>query len=136
MPRIATLLTILVVGIHTSLPAQGCPPTSSATMRDGTPAPWFDFQVDVPARFIGDTTRIPRPDVSIRIVRGDDNSALVQFVVDTLGVPVATSLRMLITPPALTKDVVDEAIVSWRYTSAMARGCRVKQLVQTPVRWR
>ncbi len=136
MSRIATLLVILVVGTRTSLSAQACPPAPLSTMRDGTPAPWFDFQVEVPARFIGDSTRIPRPDVAIRVARGDTNSALVQFVVDTLGVSVVTSLKMLITPSALTKDVVDAAIISWRYTPAMLRGCRVPQLVQTPLRWK
>jgi len=136
MSRIAALLIILVVGTHTSVSAQACPPAPLSTMRDGSPAPWFDFQVEVPARFTGDSTRIPRPDVAIRIVRGDTNSALVQFIVDTLGIPVVTSLKMLITPSALTKDVVDAAIMSWRYTPAMLRGCRVSQLVQTPLRWK
>lgn len=136
MSRIAALLVILVVGTHTSLSAQACPPAPLSTMRDGSPAPWFDFQVDVPARLIGDSTRIPRPDVAIRISRGDTNSALVQFVVDTLGVPLVTSLKLLIMPTALTKGVVDAAIISWRYTPAMLRGCRVSQLVQTPLRWK
>ncbi len=135
MSLIATLLTILVVGTHTSLPAQACPPASRGTMRNGLPQPWFDFQVEVPAQFIGDRTQVPRPDVSIRMVRGGAYFALVQFVVDTLGVPDSTSLKMLITPDGLTRNVVAAAIISWRYTPAMARGCRVSQLVQTPLRW-
>ena len=62
--------------------------------------------------------------------------ALAQFVVDSLGMPVPGTLKLLVQPTALSMDNVMLALVAWRYEPARVSGCRVPQLVQTPLRWK
>lgn len=98
--------------------------------------PYFEFQVETPAAFAGDTTRVPRP-ASDRFVRlreqPDPGAMLVQFVVDTLGVPDPRSFRVLRAQTPASVDSVRDALPRWRFTPARVRGCRVSQLVQTAV---
>ena len=54
----------------------------------------------------------------------------------TMGVPRTTTLKILKTPYNVTTDSVKVLAERWRYTPAVARGCKVAQLVQTPLRWR
>jgi hypothetical protein len=61
--------------------------------------------------------------------------ALVQFVVGSRGVPVATSLTLLVQPVGLVADSVASAVQRWRDKPAVANGCHVPQLVQRALRW-
>lgn len=89
---------------------------------DTTRRVYFDFQVDRGARGIG---RRPTPHRS-------DEGGLVQFIVDTAGVPESGSLRVVKRP---TIGVVDTA-AAWRrlrarrFAPAVYRGCRVRAVVQ------
>ena len=58
---------------------------------------------------------------------------LVQFVVDTLGDPIAPTLKFLRGRNTLDRDMVSAVLARWHFTPAMFEGCRVQQLVQTSV---
>ena len=62
--------------------------------------------------------------------------ALVQFIVDTAGVPNTKSVKLLQRPDALVADSVVAAAAQWRYVPAKAHGCVVPQLVQVALRWK
>jgi hypothetical protein len=89
---------------------------------------FFEFQVGVAARWIADTTLAVHPLAATRSPRN-----LVQFVVDTAGVPVTRTFHALkVTDP----DLVTEArrsLAQWRFTPAVLGGCNVRQLIQTPI---
>ncbi|HTR79246.1 MAG TPA: hypothetical protein VMH39_14095 [Gemmatimonadaceae bacterium] len=88
----------------------------------------FDFEVDMPARFIGDTVSGPHPTAATA-----NPANLVQFVVDTSGhVMPNTFLALRISDSTLVKDA-RAAAEGWRYTPAVSGECKVPQLVQTPV---
>ncbi len=110
-----------------------CPPTPAT----GRAPAWFEFQVDRPARWSGSDSTLPYPDTSLA---GRDlffeDLALVQFIVDTAGVPVSQSLRVLRRPDSLTVATVRASLSRWRYEPAIALTCKVPQLVQTSLRWR
>lgn len=108
-----------------------CPPPSANPGR-----PYFDFQVDRPAVYLAkDSARI-RPLGQRASQPTPDDFALVQFVVDSLGVPVPSTLKLLIKPAALSTDDVLPALAAWRYEPARVSECRVAQIVQTPLRWK
>ncbi|MBL0173552.1 MAG: hypothetical protein IPP90_23260 [Gemmatimonadaceae bacterium] len=109
---------------------QPCPPTSPGR-------PYFDFQVSTPAVYLGtDSTRV-RPDESRHARRPyPADFALAQFVVDTIGVPVPGTLKLLMQPAGLSAESVMMAIIAWRYRPARVGACKVPQLVQAPLRWK
>jgi hypothetical protein len=130
---IVIVMTMLALSV-TSAPVRGgepCPPPSAFAGR-----PYFDFQVDQPAAYLGqDSTRI-RP-VEQRTARPyPPDFALAQFVVDSVGAPVPGTLKLLIQPAALSRDSVMMALTQWRYRPARVGTCRVAQLVQSPLRWK
>ncbi len=90
--------------------------------------PVFEFQVDSPATWIRDVSQSPKPAPG-----APGATTLVQFVVDTLGVPDPRTLKILKDDGGLgakAKDVFEK----WRFTPAKrADGCKVSQLVQTPI---
>ena len=90
-----------------------------------------------PAVYLGtDTTRI-RPDATQRGTPPyPADFALAQFVVDSLGVPIPGTLKLLITPRGFPADAVGFAVTAWRYRPARIEACAVAQLVQTPLRWK
>lgn len=93
--------------------------------------PYFEFQVETPARFIDDSASRAagwRPGPTMR---GDTIS--VQFVVDTVGRPEPGSYRVVRAQQEVLGDSVRQALPTWRYMPARLRGCRVRQLVQTSV---
>jgi hypothetical protein len=95
--------------------------------------PAFEFQVDVPAKAIPDSTH-PHPAADRFAAKKDDVDAIiVQFVVDTAGVPIQASFRVLKTPSSQITDSVRAAFPSWRFTPARQGNCLVPQLVQTTV---
>ena len=119
--------------------AQSCPPASPNQQAGTRPdAPWFDYEVDKAARFITTDTSRSYPDDSFtsRKPVSSPDLFLIQFVLDTMGVPSTTTLKILKTPYNVTTDSVRVLAQRWRYTQAVARGCKVAQLVQTPLRWR
>lgn len=100
--------------------------------------PYFDFQVDKPAKFArtSDST-MAYPDASLHQTKPfTEDFALAQFVVDTGGKPVASTLKLLTQPSELTLATVSQALEHWRFEAALLRGCPVAQLMQTPLRWK
>ena len=103
------------------------PPSTACTVD----RPYFEFQVETPARFIDDSASRAagwRPGAAMR---GDTLS--VQFIVDTVGRPEPGTLRVLRAQREVLGDSVRQALPAWRYMPARLRGCRVRQLVQTGV---
>ena len=95
--------------------------------------PAFEFQVDLPAKAIPDSTH-PHPAADRFAAQKDDADAvIVQFVVDTAGVPLQASLKVLKAPSSQVTDSVKAAFPSWRFTPARQGNCFVPQLVQTTV---
>jgi hypothetical protein len=88
--------------------------------------PLFEFQVARPARYI------PDPDISPSPSGKSGPPALVQFVVDTAGVPDVKTLRVLKADDDLAK-AIKALLPRWRYEPARQGACKVPQLVQTPV---
>jgi hypothetical protein len=63
------------------------------------PHPAFECEVDQPAVYIGDSTMVPRPAAQEYVdARMHPEVLVVQFVVDTLGVPDTLSFHTLRTP--------------------------------------
>jgi hypothetical protein len=92
---------------------------------DTTALGYFEFQVE-------------RPAVARSVPEGPShpgrNYMLVQFIVDSAGVPEAATVKVI--EPALpTTAKLQASVASWRFTPAEAYGCRVRQVVQVPV-WR
>jgi len=97
-----------------------------------SPRPYFEFQVEVPAQWLPDSTVTPRPDPS-RGVETRDLLALVQFVVDSAGVPVPRTYKIL---RARDRDLAEagrRVVATWRFRPARIGSCSVAQLVQTPL---
>lgn len=86
-------------------------------------------QVQVAARFLADSSRSPRP------ATADPKSPnVVAFVVDTLGRPEpATLTRVRVTDSALVQRAA-VGISEWRYSPAVASGCKVRERVVAAVR--
>lgn len=132
--RVPIFVLIVALVSSASAGAQGaCPPPPPIA---GSPV-WFEYQVDQPAQFIPADTVLPFPDVSLnQRAPHTADFALAQFIVDTSGVPIAKSLKILMRPEGLVADSVAAAVLRWRYQPARARGCRVPQLVQSALRWK
>lgn len=129
MSAVAVLLVML--GSMPVRSGEPCPPPSAFPGR-----PYFDFQVDQPAVYTAkDSARI-KPTEQRTSPPYPADFALAQFVVDSLGVPVPGTLKMLMQPSGLSNDDVMLALIEWRYRSALVANCRVPQLVQTPLRWK
>ena len=119
---------VAIIGLAIFAPVavkgQQCAPPAS---------PAFEFQVDVPATAIPDSTH-PHPAADRFAARSDDPSAIiVQFIVDTAGVPLPSSFRVLKAPSPQIADSVKTVFPRWRFTPARRGSCRVAQLVQTAV---
>lgn len=93
--------------------------------------PFFDFQVDTPAEFIPDSAAGPSPARSSG--PAGNELALVQFLVDSLGVPDPRTYKVLTARDPALAAAGRDAMRRWRFRPAMLRGCRVVQLVQTPL---
>lgn len=106
-----------------SLRAQGC----------SLPAqPYFEFQVEVPARYLSDSVVSPVPRAE-HGVPTRELAALVQFVVDTAGVPDLRSYKILTATDPLLAAAGREVLARWRFAPARLGRCAVPQLVQTPL---
>jgi TonB family protein len=113
-------------------------PTGAATLRKSNgPVPvndkqaYFEFQVEKPVVASPIATAAPRyPDV-LREAKVE-GSVLAEFVVDTLGVPDATSFKVLRSSHDLFTNAVKEALPTMRFSPARVGGKAVKQVVQMP----
>ena len=107
--------------------------SSAAAQCVQPPHPLFEFQTEQPAAYIGDSTMVPRP-VTTRVADAHAHpEVLVQFVVDTLGVPDPATLHTLRTSSRAAADSVRQVLTSWRFSPALVSGCKVPQIVQTEV---
>ena len=100
--------------------------TGTATCADS--ALFFEFQVDAPATWIADTALAAHPTPPVR-----NPANLVAFTIDTAGVPILASLRVLKVSDAAVIAAVRASVAAWRFRPARVRGCPVRQRVQTPV---
>ena len=119
---------ILMTGLALCLPAaasgQACTPRAD---------PVFEFEVDVPASTIPDSTH-PHPAADRFAAKiTDPDAIIVQFVVDTAGVPLPSSFKVLKAPSQPVADSARIAFPGWRFTPARKDNCLVAQLVQTTV---
>jgi hypothetical protein len=106
-----------------SVPVAASTPTSC----DPVKTPLFEFQIDRPARYIDDGKTSPKP------MPGGDASTVIQFVVDTTGVAVDKTYRVLKSVSVEFTNEVLKTAASWRFEPAKKGGCKVPQLFQTPV---
>ncbi len=88
----------------------------------------FEYQMATPVRWLPDTAAGVHPTAA---VRNPDN--LIQFVVDTVGVPQPRTFRALKVSDSAVVMEARLTFTSWRYSPGLLHGCRVRQLVQTPV---
>jgi len=91
---------------------------------------YFEFQVRTPAR---QAPGSPAPKYPPTLkMQGIEGEVLVQFVVDTLGMPLIESFRVLRFTDSLFANAVRDALPDMRFTSAELEGHKVRQLVQQP----
>jgi len=76
----------------------------------------------------------PVPDAMAAWRRGAD-SVIVEFIVDTAGSPVPKTFRVVRSPSRKISARVREAHLAWRFRPARIGGCKVPQMVQTPIEW-
>jgi hypothetical protein len=97
-----------------------------------SPLPYFEFQVEVPAQWLPDSSVTPRPD-PVRDVDAQELAALVQFVVDSAGVPVPRTYKILRARDRELAEAGRRVVATWRFRPARIATCAVAQLVQTPL---
>ena len=91
---------------------------------------YFEFQVQVPVR-TAPGSPAPKYPPSLK-AQGIAGEALVQFVVDTLGMPLLESFKVLKSSHELFTLAVRDALPNMRFTSAVFDERKVRQLVQQP----
>lgn len=114
-----------------------CLLASAATVGQGqecalSPLPYFEFQVEVPAQWLPDSSVTPRPDPTRRAT-AEELPALVQFVVDSAGVPVPRTYKVLKARDRELAEAGRRVVATWRFRPARIAHCSVAQLVQTPL---
>src|SRR5215203_5000983 len=99
MSLVRAVLMVLTAGSPPDRPRDPCPPPSAYPGR-----PYFDFQVDQPAVYLARDSVHIKPIEQRTSQPYPPDFALAQFVVDSLGVPVPGTLKLLIQPSGLSKD--------------------------------
>jgi hypothetical protein len=95
--------------------------------------PYFEFQVESPARVIPDSTH-PHPTADPFAAKmSDPGATIVQFVVDTTGRPVVSTFKILKTPSDAMSKSAKSVFMAWRFRPARIASCPVLQLLQTAV---
>jgi len=90
---------------------------------------YFDFQVERQVR----VRRSVRPTYpSAAAGRQASGEVLVQVAIDSTGVPVPETLRILRSPDESLSWAAREAVLQWRFEPARLRGRSVRQMVQLP----
>ena len=101
--------------------APQCAPGGGDTVATNV---YFEFQVEKSA--------IARDEATVKLMKGG-NRVLLTFVVDTAGVPIATSVRPVYAADTVGARVARPVVAQLRFKPAELNGCRVRQLVQEPV---
>ena len=101
--------------------APQCAPGGSDTVATNV---YFEFQVEKVA--------IARDQATVKLMKGGKR-VLLTFVVDTAGVPVATSVRPVYPADTVGARLARPVVAQLRFKAAELKGCRVRQLVQEPV---
>jgi len=116
------VLVVIGIALHPwALKAQ-----STVTCGDSTVH--FEYQMTTAARWQPDTAATVRPSPG-----GRSPANLVQFIVDSNGVPEPRTFRALrITDTSLVAEA-RRAFTEWRYSAPQLNGCRVRQVVQTAI---
>lgn len=123
MNRLALGIVCLLAAAPTLAHAQDC---------RVSPLPYFEFQVEVRAEWIPDSSVTPRP-APARGVQAQELPALVQFVVDSAGVPHPRTYKILAARDPELAEAGRAVVERWRFRPARVGGCAVAQLVQTPL---
>jgi hypothetical protein len=89
----------------------------------------FEFEVDVQARRIDDST-----EPALRTYSGGRGETILQFVVDTLGHPERATVKVIKTSDTTTAHAIQDSVRHWLFEPARRGTCRVRQLLQLPVR--
>lgn len=103
--------------------------TAGPTAVPGT-KPFHEFTIDKPAVMApgSPAPRYPEPERSKHV----EGEVLAQYVVDTTGIAVPGSLRILESTSQSFTDAVRTALPSMRFIPAEVKGRKVKQLIQQP----
>ena len=108
--------------------AQSVGPTSA----EGKQAPagaYFEFQVEQPARFVEGPAPVYPAALRAQNVNGQ---VIAQYVVDTTGLPIVSTFKVIESSHADFTAAVREAIDGMRFSPATVGGRKVKQLLQQP----
>ena len=97
---------------------------------DAIPEPYYEFQVDKLAAPVKGT-KAPRYPGDL-LASGISGCVLVQFVVDSAGLPEPETFKVLKTSHVSFAQVVLESIPQVRFTPAKVGANNVRQLVQQP----
>jgi hypothetical protein len=111
------------------LSALSCGLTVAASTQEPART-YFEFQVSKPVRPKPGSVA-PRYPVELRAT-GVEGEVLAQFIVDSLGVPVMASFRVLRSSHANFTEAVKVAVAETMYEPAELNGRKVRQLVQQP----
>ena len=85
-------------------------------------------QVQQPARLISDSLRLPRLSPDTAHARD-----IVSFVVDTLGVPERATFANVRAADSALVQRAGARLATWRFSPAVATGCKVRQRVVVSV---
>ena len=108
--------------------AQAAGPTSA----EGKQAPagaYFEFQVEQPAAFLEGPAPVYPAALRAQNVNGQ---VIAQYVVDTTGLPIVSTFKIIESSHPDFTASVREAIGGMRFSPALVGGRRVKQLLQQP----
>ncbi|HYC51961.1 MAG TPA: hypothetical protein VEB19_12685 [Gemmatimonadaceae bacterium] len=113
------LVLVCLSGTHAAAQAPGSCPTQI----------YFEFQVDAPASFRGDSSLHVVPVESRELSPPN----LVQFTVDTTGLADSLSFKVLRASDRELIAGARAALRHWRFSPARVGSCAVRQLYQTPI---
>jgi hypothetical protein len=125
-----------MVACHTASPASGSggalqqpetpEPACAPGGGDTTHATYYEFQVG----------GAPRQLVAGPVPAGSRGAFVVQFIVDTAGIPVASSVKVVGRPPneSSASSELATSVSRLRYEPASYHGCRIWLVLQEP--WR
>jgi hypothetical protein len=125
-------LALATVGLVLCVSASNAQsPVQSIFATCPTPARVYSaLQVQTPAKLIPDSSGSQRSGA-----KPSQSANVVEFVVDTLGVPDTRTLKAHGVADTLDLKRAARAISGWRYSPAIASGCKVPQRVTADVVW-
>jgi hypothetical protein len=121
------VIAMCAIGVGVRLEAQN--PVQPIFAHCSAPTDVFtELQVQRAARLVADSLRSPRPTAA-----RSDSPNVITFIVDTLGVPERSSLSRVRTSDSALVERAASGFVRWRFSPAVASGCRVRQRVVVAV---